>query len=96
MNPLQLAGFLILALGMILIVAGVLMIVFDWQTGRAQERERRRAEDVRVKAEGVADSINALAKLVDALKGASLGEQLVVFGIVLLLIGVTAIAGSSI
>lgn len=88
MTAVSIAGLAVLGLGVLMIIPGTLMIIFDWQTDRARQRQ----EAVHIEAQALADTINALAKLVRALKGASQGMQLIVFGIILLLIG-AALAG---
>jgi helix-turn-helix protein len=74
-----------------MVIAGTVMTIFDWQTARA----RKRQETVRIEREALADTINALAKLVKALQGASQGTQLIVFGIVVVLIGGIILGASS-
>jgi hypothetical protein len=59
------------------------MNVFDWQS----ERAKRRQEKVHVDSQSAEKTINALTKLVTALKGAREGTQLIVFGIVVVVIG---------
>jgi hypothetical protein len=75
-----------------MIILGAVMNFFDWQTARARNRQ----EEAHAEAEAAADSINALAKLVTALKGAAQGTQLIVLGIVVAIFGLIALGVGSI
>jgi len=92
MSALSVAGYAVLGLGVVMVLAGTLMTMFDWQTDRA----RRRQVQVHVDNQNLADNINAMTKLVGALKGTSQGMQLIVFGIVVLLIGAALLGVGSI
>lgn len=83
MSPLLLTGLVVVGLGSAVIIVGVVMNIFDWQSDRA----RRRQEQVSVDAQAAEKTINALTKLVTALKGAREGTQLIVFGIVIIVVG---------
>ena len=83
MTAASIAGLVVLGLGVVMVLAGTVMNIFDWQTARARQRH----EEIHVETQNLADSISALSKLVRALKGSSQGTQLIVLGIVILLIG---------
>ena len=56
-------------------------LIFDWQTDRA----RRRQAQVHVEEQGAAKTLNALEKVVKAVKGAREGTQLIVIVIVIVI-----------
>lgn len=73
-----------------MIIVGAVMNYKQWETDQA----RARRAQVHIDAQSLEGSINALAKLVNALKGASQGMQMIVLGIVVLLIGAGILGGS--
>ena len=72
-----------------LVTAG---LIFDWQT---DDRARRRQAQVHVEVQGAAKTLNALEKVVKAVKGAREGTQLIVFGIVVIVIGAPIVGAGS-
>jgi hypothetical protein len=83
LTPLSLGGLIVLGVGVLMALTGLMMYVFDWQTARA----RKRNEAPRVEAQSLEGVLKALTPLVNALKGASQGMQLVVLSIPFLVIG---------
>jgi uncharacterized membrane protein len=75
------AGFIIMAVGVFLILVGVYVSMKDWK--RKQEAEAGKGAE----ALALDKTIGALAKLADALKGHQLGMQLILVGIVVILVG---------
>ena len=75
------AGFIIMAVGVLLILLGVYVSMKDW-------KEKQRADAAGgAEALSLDKTIGALAKLADALKGHQLGMQLILVGIVVILVG---------
>lgn len=74
------AGFIVMGLGVVLILIGVYVSLEDWK--RKQQQEAGGAE-----ALALDKTLGALAKLADALKGHTLGMQLIIVGIALILVG---------
>jgi hypothetical protein len=75
------AGFIVMGLGVLLILVGVYVSLADWKR-KQQQQEASGAE-----ALGLDKTLGALAKLADALKGHTLGMQLIIVGIALILVG---------
>ena len=75
------AGFIIMALGVLLILLGAYVSMKDWE--RKQQAEAARGAE----ALSLDKTIGALEKLADALKGHQLGMQLILVGIVVILVG---------
>lgn len=83
LTPLILAGLVVLGVGVLMALVGLMMYFFDWQTARS----RRRHEAPRVDALSLEGILKALTPLVNALKGAPQGMQLVILSIPFLVIG---------
>ena len=77
MNTMQIAALVLVAVGTLLIVLGAYISLKDWQAKRAPSSPA---------ASAVSESLDGLAKLADALKSYPLGQQLVVWGIVVLIV----------
>jgi hypothetical protein len=74
--------FVLVGLGVLLILTGCAISIADWN-----RRNRPKTEaGVVTEPTGLADTLTALAKLADALKGHPLGMQLIMAGIVVLVI----------
>lgn len=74
--------FVLVGLGVALIIIGCYISIVDWK-----RRHRPVAEDgVVTEGTSLAETLEGLAKLADALKGHPLGMQLIIVGIVLLVI----------
>lgn len=74
------AGLIIMGVGVLLILVGVYVSLRDWN--RKQQQEASGAE-----ALALDKTLGALAKLADALKGHTLGMQLIIVGIAVILVG---------
>lgn len=74
------AGFIIMGVGVLLILVGVYVSLKDWN---------RKAQQDAGGAEALAldKTLEGLAKLADALKGHTLGMQLIIVGIATILVG---------
>jgi uncharacterized membrane protein len=83
------AGFVVLSVGILLILVGLVMSIFDWQT----EAARKRQQQVHIDAQSLDKTIDALTKLANGLKGTPQGMQLMVFGVLLVIIGGVLVAG---
>jgi hypothetical protein len=68
--------FVLVALGVLMILAGVFMSLADW-------KDKRKGEVV---TEGLGDTLQGLAKVFDAIKDYPLGQKLIVFGIIVLVL----------
>ena len=74
------ASFIIMGVGVVLVLVGVYVSLSDWK------QKQRRAEAA-AETYSLDKSLDALAKLADALKGHTLGMQLIIMGIVVILVG---------
>jgi hypothetical protein len=74
------ACFVLVGVGTLLILIGVYISVVDWQ---------KKLDELPVdrKQARLAEELSGLAKVADAIKGFPLGQQLIVWGIVILIIG---------
>ncbi len=71
--------FVLVGVGVLLILLGAYMSVKDWQ--------RKLDENPKAKEQALGDDLKGLAKLAEALKGYPVGQQLIVWGIVIIIIG---------
>jgi hypothetical protein len=78
MTAMAIVSFVLVALGVLLIVIGLVISIADWN-----RRNRQAADEVRTKK---TSALGDLAKLAEALKGQPLGMQLIIVGIVILVI----------
>jgi uncharacterized membrane protein len=78
-NANQIAGLVLVAVGTLLILLGAYISLKDWN------RKREGKTDAEKNALGGA--LEGLTKLLDALRNYPLGQQLIVWGIVILFIG---------
>lgn len=80
MNPMAITSLVLVAVGVLLILAGGWMSLRDWKD------KRIRAGGVGAKAEALDKTLGALAKVLDAIKDYPPGQRLIVFGILVLII----------
>jgi len=75
--------FVLVGLGVLLIVIGMIVSLVDWN-----RRNQPKAVEGKVvtEATSLGDTLTGLAKLADALKNHTLGMQLVMLGIVVLIV----------
>lgn len=71
--------FVLVGVGVVLILLGAYMSLNDWKAKRD-----RAPED---KAQSFDKTLEGLAKLADAIKGYPVGQQLIVWGILIVIIG---------
>jgi hypothetical protein len=71
--------FVLVGLGGLLIILGAYISLKDWQNKLDQKP--------RAEAQALGQTLKGLAKLADAIKGYPLGQQLIVWGIVIIIIG---------
>jgi hypothetical protein len=88
MNLNAIITLVLVAVGVVLILAGALMALKDWR--KAHEAE------IKGKEHALGEALTGLAKVLEALKGYPQGQQLIGFGIVVLIIaglfgGITAL-----
>jgi hypothetical protein len=72
------ASFVLVALGVLLIAVGAFMSLEDWKAKRKGE--------IGTTQDSLKDALEGLAKLADAVKNYPPGQQLIVWGIVVLII----------
>jgi predicted PurR-regulated permease PerM len=72
-------GFAGVAVYIILILLGAYISLREWQ--------KKLDEHPQVKEQALADELKGLAKLAEAIKGYPVGQQLIVWGIVIIIIG---------
>ena len=78
MNSMAVTSLVLVAVGVLLIILGAWMSLNDWKT--------KREGVIGAKKEGLDKTLTALTKLLEALKDYPLGQRLIVFGIVVLII----------
>ena len=78
MNLNAIITLVLVTVGVVLILVGALMALKDWR--------RAREADVEGKEHALGEALTGLAKVVEALKGYPAGQQLIGFGIVVLII----------
>jgi len=71
--------FVLVGVGVLLILLGAYMSLKEWQ--------KKLDEHLKVKEQALADNLKGLAKLAEAIKGYPVGQQLIVWGIVIIIIG---------
>ena len=71
-------SFILVAVGVLMILAGVYMSLEDWK--------KKHAGEIRTRPESLEGALTALGKLADAVKTYPPGQQLIVWGIVVLII----------
>jgi len=79
-------------IGLIVIVVGIVAMVIGLYVSLSDRKKRSRGE-FKTEALGTADTINALSRFLDALRGYPLGQQLFFGGLVVVGAGLCAIAG---
>ena len=72
-------GLVLVGVGILLILLGAYMSLKDWQ--------KKLDELPHVQKQALGDALKGLARLADALKGYPVGQQLIVWGIVIIMIG---------
>jgi hypothetical protein len=77
------AALVVVGVGLVMVVTGVVISVVDWRQKNAEAKNQA----MRTHALGLAEDLNALRKLVIVLKSQPLGEKLIVYGIVVMVIG---------
>jgi hypothetical protein len=71
--------FVLVGVGVLLILLGAYMSLKEWK--------KKLDEKPEVKAQALAENLKGLAKLAEAIKGYPVGQQLIVWGIVIIIIG---------
>ena len=75
--------FILVGLGIALIIIGCTISLIDWNRKHKREKEE---DEVITEPTSLPETLDALTKLADALRGHLLGMQLIFIGIVLLVI----------
>jgi hypothetical protein len=78
-HEMAIACFILVGLGVLLILLGAYMSLEEWK----KELDKH----PKVKEQSLADNLKGLAKLAEAIKGYPRGQQLIVWGIVIIIIG---------
>ena len=78
MNVNGIISLVLVAIGVGLIILGAVMTLKDWK--------RQHDAEITAKADSLDKTLTAFAKVLDALKGYPPGQQLIGFGILLLLV----------
>jgi hypothetical protein len=78
MNNMAVVCFVLVAVGVLLILIGAYISVLDWR--------RKFAGKIETQEDDLGNTLTGLGKLADALKGYPLGQQLIVWGIVILVL----------
>jgi len=78
-NAFQIAGLVLVGIGTLLILLGGYVSLRDWNSKRQQLTE--------VQRNALGDLLTGLAKLADAIKNFPRGQQMIVWGIVIVIIG---------
>lgn len=78
MNPMAITSLVLVAVGILLILAGAWMSLRDWKD--------KRVGGVGAKKEALDTTLGGLAKVLDALKDYPPGQRFIVFGILVLII----------
>jgi predicted RND superfamily exporter protein len=76
------AGLVVIGLGVLMVLAGIVMSIVDWNSGRRGGRRptgRRRS--------GAAEDMDALRRLLRELGRHPLGTQFITWGVLLILVG---------
>jgi uncharacterized membrane protein YhaH (DUF805 family) len=72
----------------LVIIAGLLILTGAWMTYR-RSRDRQIPGETPVEPESLHEDINALTKLIEAIRGLPPGQWMIVLGIVILIIALT-------
>jgi hypothetical protein len=78
MRPAAVATLLLGAVGVALITLGAWMTLRDWQ--------KKREGQIGTRPESLGETLQGLAKVLEALKAYPVGQRLIVFGIIVLVI----------
>jgi hypothetical protein len=78
MNPMGISALVLVAVGVLLILLGAWMSLKEWNKARFLK--------IQTEPKALDDTLEGLAKLLEALKSYPAGQKLIVFGIVILII----------
>lgn len=80
----EIVGGVVAIIGACLVVCGVVIQIVEWLDERKAKREHR---GYTTKGTSTADDLNALRKLIKLIVKQPLGAQLIIWGVVLVVIG---------